>query len=95
MKQPDLGIQNIADPQKNRHIHAAFLHPLDDLHQADGRGPRIPERRNGDFTVVIECEISRTPVVDPVQICGIPDGPPFQCFSANVHLVSVHLHFFG
>ena len=94
VQKADLGVEDVSDPQQNRHVHAAFLHAPDDVHQTDGRGTRFPKRCHGHFAVVVDCEVSGTPVVDSVKVCGIANGPPFQRFSANVHfpILSIFIH---
>ena len=94
VQKADLGVEDVSDPQQNRHVHAAFLHAPDDVHQTDGRGTRFPKRCHGHFAVVVDCEVSGAPVVDPVKVCGIANGPPFQRFSANVHfpILSIFIH---
>ena len=87
MQKPDLGVQNISQTEQNGHIHAAFLDPVHDLHQADRR-PILAERGDGQFAFSVDVEIIRTPVADAVKVGGIPRSPMFKCFFSNIHFTS-------
>ena len=87
MQQTDLSVEDIAQTEQHRHVHAAFLDALDDLHQTDC-GSVLAESGNGQLAFGIDIEITCAPVADAVKIRGIPRSPVFKCLFANIHRIT-------